>query len=114
MVLTLALPDTVPRRSSPGGLPGANRPLPPSPPMKPPVAFPPACFLTALLASAVGAAEPPDYVRDVKPLLAKQCVGCHGATKPKAGLRLDTAASALRGNKNGPAVVPGSSDESPL
>jgi hypothetical protein len=55
-----------------------------------------------------------DYVRDVKPILTSQCVSCHGATKPRAGLRLDTAAAALKGNMNGPAVVPGASDESTL
>src|SRR5262249_5888289 len=33
-----------------------------------------------------------DYSRDVKPILAKRCVACHGVLKQKAGLRLDTAA----------------------
>jgi mono/diheme cytochrome c family protein len=84
--------------------------------MKLPLALSLACLagLFALVETGLEAAEPADYVRDVKPLLAKHCVTCHGATKPRAGLRLDTAAAALRGNKDGPAVVPGSSDESPL
>ncbi|GAC1469213.1 MAG: PSD1 and planctomycete cytochrome C domain-containing protein [Isosphaeraceae bacterium] len=55
-----------------------------------------------------------DYVREVKPLLARHCVACHGAKKPRSGLRLDTAASALKGGKSGPLVVPGSSRESLL
>jgi hypothetical protein len=55
-----------------------------------------------------------DYLRDVKPILTSQCVSCHGAVKPRAGLRLDTAAAALKGNASGPAVVPGSSDDSTL
>jgi hypothetical protein len=55
-----------------------------------------------------------DYTRDVKPLLAKHCVGCHGAAKPKGNLRLDTAAEALKGGRGGPAVVPGKAGESPL
>ena len=55
-----------------------------------------------------------DYVREVKPLLARHCVSCHGAAKPRGGLRLDTAAAALKGGKSGPAVVPGKADESPL
>src|SRR5947199_8340217 len=75
---------------------------------------PPLACLAALGVTALEAAEPVDYVRDVKPLLTKQCVSCHGATRPRAGLRLDTAAAALRGNKDGPAVLPGSGDESPL
>ncbi len=59
-----------------------------------------------------GGAE--DYARDIKPLLAKHCVSCHGEERPKAGLRLDTAAAAVRGGRSGPAVVPGKADESPL
>ncbi len=55
-----------------------------------------------------------DYLRDVKPILAKHCASCHGAAKPKGGLRLDTAAAALAGGDNGPAVVPGKGDESLL
>src|SRR4051812_18373879 len=70
--------------------------------------------LVVLFSNTLDAAEPVDYLRDIKPLLTKQCVSCHAPTKPRAGLRLDTAAAALRGNTNGPAVLPGSGDESPL
>ena len=55
-----------------------------------------------------------DYARDVKPLLAKQCVACHGAEKPRGALRLDTGAAAIRGGRGGPAVVPGNAEDSPL
>jgi hypothetical protein len=41
-------------------------------------------------------------------------VSCHGAAKPRGGLRLDTAAAALAGGKAGPAVLPGNGVESPL
>ena len=41
-------------------------------------------------------------------------MSCHGAVKPRGGLRLDTAAAALKGGKSGPAVIPGNGDESPL
>jgi hypothetical protein len=41
-------------------------------------------------------------------------VACHGAARPRAGLRLDTAAAALKGGKNGPVIVPGQGEESPL
>ena len=43
------------------------------------------------LAPAV-AAEPVDYLRDIKPILRERCYACHGALKQKAKLRLDTAA----------------------
>ena len=57
--------------------------------------------------STARAAEPVDYLRDVKPVLTKHCYGCHGSEKQKAGLRLDTAAAALKGGNTGPAIIPG-------
>lgn len=55
-----------------------------------------------------------DYVRDIKPLLANQCVLCHGESQQKGGLRLDTGAAALRGGESGPAFVAGKPDGSLL
>jgi mono/diheme cytochrome c family protein len=69
-------------------------------------------LLLPLLAGPAAAAEPVDYVRDVKPVLAKNCYACHGAEKQRSGLRLDTAAALLRGGNAGPAVVPGKGAES--
>src|SRR6516165_805649 len=62
----------------------------------------------------LAADETVDYVRDVKPLLARRCYACHGALKQKSGLRLDTAAGARRGGKSGPTIEPGSADDSLL
>jgi hypothetical protein len=59
-------------------------------------------------------AKPVDYLRDIKPLLARHCTACHGAEKQKSGLRLDSAALAKRGGDSGPAVEPGKSSESLL
>ena len=64
-----------------------------------------------LLPDSVDAREGVDYVRDVKPLLARRCVACHGALKSNAGLRLDTAARMRAGGDGGPAVVAGKSSE---
>jgi hypothetical protein len=58
--------------------------------------------------------EPVDYAARVKPILTGRCVACHGEVKPRGGLRLDTAAGALKGGKNGPVVLPGRGQESPL
>jgi mono/diheme cytochrome c family protein len=58
------------------------------------------------------AGSPVDYASQVKPILTRHCVSCHGATKPKGGLRLDTAAAALRGGESGPVVLPGRGEES--
>ena len=59
-------------------------------------------------------ARPVDYSSQIKPILTEHCVSCHGAAKPRGGLRLDTAAAALAGGKGGPAVLPGKGGESPL
>src|SRR5262245_51004625 len=55
-----------------------------------------------------------NYSRDIKPILTRHCLTCHGAEKPRGGLRLDTAAWARKGGKEGPAVIPGKAEESPL
>src|SRR5262245_64168502 len=80
-------------------------------------------WLPAVLCAAVccGAEPPPpdgqadvDYARRIKPILTRHCVACHGAARTRAGLRLDTAAAALKGGKDGPAIRPGHGEESPL
>lgn len=60
----------------------------------------------------VRAAEGPDYLRQVKPLLRGRCYSCHGALKQEAGLRLDTAALMLKGGDSGAAIAKGQPEES--
>lgn len=50
----------------------------------------------------------------VRPILAAHCLGCHGPEKQKAGLRLDSKPSMLRGGDSGPAVQPGDPEASRL
>jgi len=68
--------------------------------------------LVASATALVGA--PADYGKEIQPLLAQNCYQCHGATQPKHGLRLDTAAFALKGGQSGPAIKPGKSSDSLL
>jgi mono/diheme cytochrome c family protein len=63
---------------------------------------------------AAPAAEPVDYLRDIKPILKERCFACHGALKQQSGLRLDTGASIRHGGDSGPAVVAGQVGSSPL
>src|SRR3954452_15553842 len=70
-------------------------------------------------ATRVSAAEPSAealqfFETDVRPVLAENCFKCHGPTKQKGGLRLDSREAVLRGGDTGPAVVPGKHDESLL
>src|SRR6266511_3672602 len=55
-----------------------------------------------------------DYEKDVKPLLAQNCYGCHGDAVQQSGLRLDLRQNALRGGDYGPVIIPGKSAESKL
>jgi hypothetical protein len=66
------------------------------------------------LAGPLRAAEPVDYLRDVKPIFAKYCYECHGPQKQRTGLRLDTAAAAINGGDSGPGIIPGKSSDSKL
>jgi hypothetical protein len=67
-----------------------------------------------LAAATTAAPAPIDYLREVKPILAEHCYRCHGASQQKSGLRMDTAASALKGGETGRGFKPGKSVESLL
>ena len=63
--------------------------------------------------SAVSAqAEYDDYETNVRPLLIKYCVKCHGAEKQESGLRLDSSEYWQKGGISGPALVAGQPDQS--
>ncbi len=68
----------------------------------------------ALACLPARAAEPVDFAAVIKPVFARHCVGCHGPTRQKAGLRLDSGAAVRKGDATGPVVVPGKPDESRL
>ena len=54
------------------------------------------------------------YEKDIKPILDKSCVKCHGAEKPKAKLRMDSLQGVLKGGVDGKVVNPGNSAKSML
>ncbi|MBI1345822.1 DUF1553 domain-containing protein [bacterium] len=63
----------------------------------------------------LAAAESPDFVRDVRPILQKHCYSCHAAEKQKSGYRLDIKAAAFRGGElYGASLKPGDLAASPL
>jgi hypothetical protein len=76
-------------------------------------------FALASTSARGGDSGPPparrvDFARDVRPILARHCLGCHGPSKQKSGLRLDRKAAALKGGDGGPVIVPGKASESLL
>src|SRR5690348_17040299 len=78
------------------------------------------CFAAWLAAPLSAAADDPAglafFEAKIRPVLVKECFGCHaaGARKIGGGLRLDSRAGVRTGGDSGPAVVPGKPDESPL
>ncbi|MDF1812909.1 MAG: DUF1553 domain-containing protein [Verrucomicrobiales bacterium] len=68
----------------------------------------------ALFLYISGVAFAVDFATDVQPVLEQHCFSCHGPEKQKSGFRLDLRAAALRGGNEGPAIVPGKPDVSPL
>ncbi|MBY0522126.1 MAG: DUF1553 domain-containing protein [Gemmataceae bacterium] len=67
----------------------------------------------ALLVSATARAEP-DFDKSIAPLLVRHCLDCHSGPKPKGKLDLTGRKATFAGGKNGPAVVAGKPEGSPL
>ena len=75
----------------------------------------PVALLTVIVAGANCVAAPaPDFDRNIAPLLARRCLGCHGGAEPKGDLDLTRRDAALRGGESGVVLVPGEPDQSLL
>ena len=70
------------------------------------------CSLTN--SSAQTATAGIDFERQVHPVFAANCQGCHSETKRSGGLSLATYADALDGGRSGATIKPGSSSKSLL
>ena len=73
-----------------------------------------ACLPTCFAADAPDSHAAEFFEKNVRPVLADHCLSCHGAEKPRGGLRLDSKAAFLKGADDGPIVVPGDPDKSNL
>jgi Protein of unknown function (DUF1553)/Protein of unknown function (DUF1549)/Planctomycete cytochrome C len=80
-----------------------------------------AVLTTCLFAVPVFAAGPkpsPEAIeffeKKVRPVFAEHCYECHGEKKQSAGLRLDNKTGMEKGTEDGPVVVAGEPDKSPL
>ena len=63
--------------------------------------------------SAIGGAATFYGVR-IQPILAGHCISCHGPSKQRSGLRLDSYAALMRGGKHGVVIKPGDARGSDL
>jgi WD40 repeat protein len=69
-----------------------------------------ACFLAATLLRAGDTS----FVRDVQPILKKNCAGCHQPASKSSELDLTTYAGLRAGGKRGPAFTPGAPETSTI
>jgi Protein of unknown function (DUF1549)/Protein of unknown function (DUF1553)/Planctomycete cytochrome C len=59
--------------------------------------------------------KPVDYSADIKPILNKKCITCHGGVKAKAGFSVLFREEAMAATESGkPAIIPGDPDGSEL
>ena len=52
-----------------------------------------------------GQQEGVTYEKDIKPLFEASCLRCHGAERPRGGLRLDSLEAALKGSNDGKVIT---------
>ena len=64
--------------------------------------------------AAPSAAQLEFFETQIRPLLAFNCVPCHGPEEQNGNLRLDHISTILKGGDTGPAIVPGKPNESLL
>ena len=77
-----------------------------------------AFFLLAILV-VTGPARADDaseafFETKIRPVLATDCLPCHGGKKTENGLKVDSRESLLKGGERGPAIVPGKPENSLL
>lgn len=68
------------------------------------------CVLGA--AAALGLSAQPSFQRDIRPILQKQCQGCHNPAGASSGLDVTSYAAFAKGGKRGPGFLPEKAGES--
>lgn len=69
-----------------------------------------ACIIVSL--TALGLAAQPSFHRDIRPILQKQCQGCHNPAGASSGLDVTSFAAFAKGGKRGAGFVAGKAAES--
>jgi WD40 repeat protein len=98
-----------------GGVPPQAQAQPPLPEKHPKIQKPaPAPGQMADAAKDNGEKPPPDFARDVLPIIEDNCLRCHSAAAQKGGLILDTHEDIMIGGENGTVLVAGDAAKSRL
>jgi WD40 repeat protein len=72
------------------------------------------CLVLLTAGVPAAAQQPPSYVKQVKPFVARFCVECHNPDKMRGDLDLSNVKAMTKGGQNGAAFVPGKPDDSLL
>ncbi|MEX2260578.1 MAG: c-type cytochrome domain-containing protein [Bryobacteraceae bacterium] len=72
------------------------------------------CLIPVFLAPALFAQESVSYHKQIRPILMRQCQGCHQPASKQSDLLLTTFDGLKAGGRKGPAFVPGSPEKSVL
>ncbi len=68
-----------------------------------------------VLAGSLTASENPEiFQNQLVPFLQAHCATCHGGSEPQSNLSISSYDALLKGGKHGPAIVPGSAEQSLL
>ncbi len=71
-------------------------------------------FFSLVFASFAFADEPVSFHKQIRPILARQCAGCHQGATAQARLSLASVKDMLAGGQKGPAIEAGAPDKSLL
>jgi hypothetical protein len=72
-------------------------------------------LLSILAFTYISTHKPVDFTLQVKPIINKHCITCHGGVRQKAGFSLLFREEALANTKSGkPAIIPGDADNSEI
>ena len=69
---------------------------------------------TFLFAALPIAAEPPDFHKDVAPILREHCAGCHNDDDLEGEFSVETFKSLMKGGENGAGIMAGKAADSLL
>ncbi|MDF1845392.1 MAG: hypothetical protein P1U77_28615, partial [Rubripirellula sp.] len=75
------------------------------------------CFLLVFAvktAAPLSAADPVDYVKDVRPVFDRYCISCHTTEEEQGGLVMETYKALMVGGESGLAVTAGEPNSSRL
>jgi Protein of unknown function (DUF1553)/Protein of unknown function (DUF1549)/Planctomycete cytochrome C len=75
------------------------------------------CLLAILVLTGPARADDASeafFETKIRPVLATDCLPCHGGKKTENGLKVDSRESLLKGGERGPAIVPGKPENSLL